>query len=74
MSHIRLWDPFTFFEFYLLVIRLQVTERIAQTDLNKKYTWTWLHSVAVSTSALHAEGPGFAPQLRHGPWSIAISP
>nr|KAF6495687.1 hypothetical protein HJG63_010094 [Rousettus aegyptiacus] len=35
-------------------------------------TWTWLHSVAVSMSALHAEGPGIVPQWSHSPWSTAM--
>lgn len=32
----------------------------------------WLHSVVVSTSALHTESPGFEPQVK--PWSIPWAP
>ncbi|ELK05551.1 Mitotic checkpoint serine/threonine-protein kinase BUB1 beta [Pteropus alecto] len=37
-------------------------EETAQQPVIKKYEG-WLHNVVVSTSALHAEGPGFAPQV-----------
>ena len=35
---------------------------------------TQFHSAVVSTSALHAEGPGFMLQWSHSPWSTAMPP
>lgn len=34
-----------------------------------KWVSTWFHRAAVSTSALHAEGPGFVPRWSHRPYS-----
>ena len=41
-------------------------------QVEKGVVRTWFHSVAVSTSALHIEGPGFVPLWSHGPWSTAM--
>ena len=36
-----------------------------QTCRLRSTSETWIHSEAVSTSTLHIEGPGFAPQWSH---------